>query len=714
MITCIKTPVSKDQVEPLCTNFLDNKFQDLSKILASIFVRRNITEGKDILYYLEDDLRFQNEPFLLPNMEDAVERILQAKEEGEKVLIFGDSDVDGVTSTAILYKYLKYIGIDVQWRLPMDDDAYGLSIAAVDDFEKEGGSLIITVDCGISNNAEVDYAASKGIDVIVTDHHNPPSELPAAIVVIDPKLPESKYPFKDISGAAVAYKLTSALRYAASDFYNSELTILELTEEKDKIIVECIKIKNNVKVKTLREEITPNLTSIYDLKLPYFLQGQLIYSWDVTYTKALLKNIFGSGVEFNLYDLKSMICSKIPSLKNKSSKELSELSSIAKYIPEEKSAINSLYNLYITFSKKLINQQFPDYIKLEKTEIQLAGIAALADIMPMKNENRILVKNALSIIKKEKPCEGLGELFANLKINYENISSQDLSWSIIPCLNAAGRLGKPDVALKLLISENPLQRDEYAKELLSLNEERKNLVSNTLFNVKDKALQSVKDYQNKICLVVDENIHPGLTGLFAARLLSDFSVPSIAVTFNKDICIGSIRSNKNFIATKYLDSFGDFFINHGGHNAAAGFSFEKAKLNDFLIKIKESLPKINLETEEEAVNIDAELPPQYLTPEIFKLLEMFEPYGNENEELIFLSRGIRILDAVTVGKKEPMHLKLTFDCGKHKFAGMFWSQAERLGKDIIKNNSYDVLFSLSKNYFNGIASNQLIIKEIYS
>ena len=176
MITCIKTPVSKDQVEPLCTNFLDNKFKDLSKILASIFVRRNITEGKDILYYLEDDLRFQNEPFLLPNMEDAVERILQAKEEGEKVLIFGDSDVDGVTSTAILYKYLKYIGIDVQWQLPMDDDAYGLSIAAVDDFEKEGGSLIITVDCGISNNAEVDYAASKGIDVIVTDHHNPPSE----------------------------------------------------------------------------------------------------------------------------------------------------------------------------------------------------------------------------------------------------------------------------------------------------------------------------------------------------------------------------------------------------------------------------------------------------------------------------------------------------------------------------------------------------------
>ena len=148
----VKKPVSKQQIEPLCNSF------NIQPLLASIFVRRGITEGKDLLYYLEDDLRFQHSPFCFYAMEDAVERIMQAKEEGEKVLIFGDSDVDGVSSTAILYEQLVKMGIDVQWRLPMEDDGYGLNISAIDDFAAQDGTLIITVDCGISNNDEIAHA----------------------------------------------------------------------------------------------------------------------------------------------------------------------------------------------------------------------------------------------------------------------------------------------------------------------------------------------------------------------------------------------------------------------------------------------------------------------------------------------------------------------------------------------------------------------------
>ena len=123
-----KKAVKKDDIDPLCSKY------NISQLLASILLRRNVTEGDDILYYLEDDIRYQHNPFLFSSMEDAVERILQAKEEGEKVLIFGDSDVDGITSTAILYEYLVKLGIDTQWRLPVADDGYGLSINAVDDF----------------------------------------------------------------------------------------------------------------------------------------------------------------------------------------------------------------------------------------------------------------------------------------------------------------------------------------------------------------------------------------------------------------------------------------------------------------------------------------------------------------------------------------------------------------------------------------------------
>ena len=153
-----KKNVTKQEIEPICKKY------NLSQLEASVLVRRGVTSGEDILYYLESDLRFQHEPFSFSGMEDAVERILQAKEEGEKVLIFGDSDVDGITSTAILYGQLVRMNIDVQWRLPLADDSYGLSLQAIDDFAAQDGSLIITVDCGISNNAEIDYVNSIVIE----------------------------------------------------------------------------------------------------------------------------------------------------------------------------------------------------------------------------------------------------------------------------------------------------------------------------------------------------------------------------------------------------------------------------------------------------------------------------------------------------------------------------------------------------------------------
>ena len=365
-----KTPVTKKQIDELCNQHIQNKIRalfgkDLSEtelkyytqILTTILLRRNVNEQKDMLYYLEDDLRFQHNPFLFNSMEDAVERILQARDENEKVLIFGDKDVDGITSTTILYDYLKKIGIDVSWRVPVNNDAYGLSIEAIDDFAAKDGSLIITVDCGISNIDEINHANDLGIDVIVTDHHNSPEVLPDAIVILDPKIPDSGYPFSDISGAAVAYKLVSALRFANTDFYNAEICLfnISLDSENKCYMVDCLSIRNLTKVKELHEKIVPGKTSIYDLKLPYFLQGQLIYVWDAPQIKSILRDIFGSGIEFNLNDLKKDIVKMMPSLNTKKAEDLKELSLIAKYIEEENTAINSLFNLYVTYCKRIIN-----------------------------------------------------------------------------------------------------------------------------------------------------------------------------------------------------------------------------------------------------------------------------------------------------------------------------------------------------------------------
>lgn len=707
-----KKPLLPEQIEPLCQKY------NIDKILASIFVRRDITEGKDILYFLEDDLRFMHEPFLLPNMEDAVERILQAKDEGEKVLIFGDSDVDGITSTAILYNQLREMGIDVQWKVPLADDAYGLSISAVDEFAAEQGTLIITVDCGISNFVEIDHANSLGIDVIITDHHNPQENLPEAILIIDPKLPESQYPYKDISGAAVAFKLVSALRFSETDFYNAEISIINLTEEKDNsLTIDCLKIKNNVKVKQISEKIIPGKTSIYDLRFPTFLQNTLIYTWDINQTKTLFSQIFGSGIEFNLYDLRSQIGQIIPQIKNKEAKELPGLSTIAKYIDEEKSVINSIYNVYITFCKKVNMSKYPQMFVNERRDLQLVALSSLADIMPMKDENRIFVKNGILSMQKDGPRTGLAELFVELNLttpNYANLNSIELSWKVNPVLNSTGRLGNPDVAVKLLLSEDSKERVLLAKQVIELNNQRKQIVQDTAFKVRDKAIQSVQQHNNKLCVVVDDSIRQGLTGLFANRLMADHDVPAIAITFKDNICIGSMRSYGNLISTDFLNSFGDFFINHGGHNYAAGFSFERSKLSAFLDGIKQRLPSIPEKGEPSQINIDAEIPVDYIKPDIFNLLDTFEPYGNENNELTLLTRGAPICDLELKGQKEPFSLKINFHFEKNniKVPAMLWNQGERYNKDIILQQKYDIIYKLSRNYFRGNVTNQFDIIKI--
>ncbi len=703
----IKSAVSKQQIEPLCKKY------GIDQLLASIFVRRGITAGQDILYYLESDLRFQHNPFLFKSMEDAVERITQAEEEGEKVLIFGDRDVDGVTSTTILYDYLKSRGLDVQCRLPLESDGYGLSKKAVEEFSAQDGTLIITVDCGISNYDEIAYATSLGIDVIVTDHHNAPENLPEAIVIIDPKEKDSGYPFADISGAAVAYKLVSALRFSRTDFYNSEICILDVEiSENSEAIINCVKIKNLVKVKELHEKIIPGKTSIYDLKLPYFLQGQVIYVWDANKTKSELAQIFGSGIEFNIYDLKSQVCEVIPSVRNLSVNQLQNSSRIAKYHEEETSALDTLFNLYVTFCNKTICLKNKNYLANERRDMQLVALAAIADIMPLQNENRLFIKNGIDSIKKDGPRPGLAELFNELKINAEALTSIDISWTVTPALNAAGRLGQADVALELLLCEEPKKRNQLAIKIRELNDQRKDLVSKAYYKIKETVEQSITQNEQKLCIIIDEEIHPGITGNLAGKLMQERNVPAIIITKSEGVYKGSMRSCRGFITTSFLSSFGDFFINYGGHNAAAGFSFENERLELFNKKIKELLPSINLEEENLDINIDAEIPQEFLSPESFKIVNTMEPFGAENKELLLVTKNIKLCDAMVQGKKEPYSLKLVFDNGKYKFPGMFFGQAERFNKDIIIGHNYDILYTMVYNYFNGNVTPQFRIKEV--
>lgn len=693
-----------------------SKKYGISLLESAIFARRKITTGNDILYYLENDTRFLHQPFCFNAMEDAVERIHQAIEENEKILIFGDKDVDGISATAILYTYLKKRGADVQWRLPVGEDAYGLSIDAVNDLAQyagESGALIITVDCGISNYVEIQRANELGIDTIITDHHNPPETVPDAIIILNPKMDNSGYPYKDISGAALAYKLVSALRFSSFQLYNQDFCLMTVTKQDEAYIIDCLKIRNLVKKSQISVVIDEKIRSIYDTPLLNFLSGQQILVWDEKSVKSTLKELFGSSIDFQMMDMRPKIAHIIPAVNNKALSDIKNLSKIARYSEKPVKEIDGFYNLFVTFAEKSATSANPQYKNEQNDDLQLVAIAALADIMPLKDENRIFVKEGLNLINNGKIRKGLAELIARSDLQGRRISSTDLSWKIIPSLNAAGRLGKSNLSLELLISENPIERNQKADIIKDLNAQRKIYLSDAEFFTAKQAEDSFKKYNEKLCIVYDERIFKGITGLLANYLVSKYEVPAIAISFSEDktIASGSMRTCRSLIATDFLDKFGEgFFINHGGHNAAAGFSFTAEKLDAFLEKAQTIISGETLEEKDGAIiEIDAELPSEYITPEILKTIDKFEPFGEENPEIIFFSKNLSINNAIITGKTERQHLKLILNCGKYKFPAMYWGEAERLGRDFSSTDKLDILYKIERNYYNGNCTPQMII-----
>ena len=167
----------------------------INNLLATILVNRGITSEEKIRQFLEPTRQDFYDPYLMKDMEIAVERIVKAIENQEKVIIYGDYDVDGITSTTVLKKFLKDLGLEVSYYIPNRlNEGYGLNKTAVEKIVNEGYSLMITVDCGITGIEEIDYANSLGLEVIVTDHHEPVEELPKALAVIDNKRKDSTYP----------------------------------------------------------------------------------------------------------------------------------------------------------------------------------------------------------------------------------------------------------------------------------------------------------------------------------------------------------------------------------------------------------------------------------------------------------------------------------------------------------------------------------------
>ena len=199
------------EIEEAQVNSLIEKYK-LNSILAKILVNKGITEKEDIDLFVNPTRKDFYDPFLMPDMEITVNRILKAIEDKEKIIIYGDYDADGITSTTVLKNFLEERGLEIGTYIPNRlDEGYGLNKNAIKSIYDQGYRLIITVDCGISGTEEIEYANSLGIETLITDHHEPTEVLPNALAVVDAKRKDNKYPFNQLAGVGVVFKLIQAI-----------------------------------------------------------------------------------------------------------------------------------------------------------------------------------------------------------------------------------------------------------------------------------------------------------------------------------------------------------------------------------------------------------------------------------------------------------------------------------------------------------------------
>ena len=202
------------EIELSENEYLDELIEETGfpKIVLQILMERGYDSLEAINNFLDPDARGLYDPNFMHDMELGVDRIQQAIMNGEKIVIYGDYDVDGITSTALMYETLEELGAEVEYYIPdRFKDGYGPNVEVYKRLIDEGVSLIVTVDNGVAGHEAIDYANQHGVDVVITDHHELPETLPDAYAIIHPRHPEGDYPFGELSGVGVAFKVAAAL-----------------------------------------------------------------------------------------------------------------------------------------------------------------------------------------------------------------------------------------------------------------------------------------------------------------------------------------------------------------------------------------------------------------------------------------------------------------------------------------------------------------------
>jgi len=323
------------------------------------------------------------------------------------------------------------------------------------------------------------------------------------------------------------------------------------------------------------------------------------------------------------------------------------------------------------------------------------------------------VRKGLSILNRA-ARPGLRELFIRQRILGRPLETNDISWLISPWINSAGRMGQADMAVRLFITEDTAERESLADGMHTLNQDRKKLGDTLWEQASGEAREALEAYHEKLILISHLPVPRGITGILAARMVNTFHVPSIILSRQEDGQLsGSIRSPESCPVRPILADMADLFNDFGGHDCAAGFSMDgskeeklKSRLRQFTSKWE---PDIKVETVPE---IDAEIPLDYLSPELWDLVSRMQPYGEGFKPLLFFSRGLTVEKADLIGKEPQNHLKFLLSSGKCRFPALFWNGAEQFQDFMRPDNRVNLLYHISRNYFMNKETLQMTILDM--
>lgn len=598
---------------------------------------------------LSSDFSCLHSPFSLPDLLDAVELLLQFARGGKKILLYGDRDSDGVSSTCLLAFFLRshpeFSHCHLEVMVSSESDPYGLCKEALVKIKKAKPDLLVTLDFGSSQADEIEELTGIGIRVIVLDHHEVPVRIPTNCALVNPRRLDSIYPEKKICTAVLSFKLVSAI-------------LFRLSEEFGRIYAKTVTDSDSNTKDTF-----------------YFQNGLSIPK----------ESIDNSYITEN---------------------------SILPY-PEEFST-----NIPVDEERKLFYYQcskIPDFFAGLEEETDLAGIGTITDMMPLTGENRHFVKLALQSLTKlyvgDKKRKGLSELLKELKLNPHGITTKDLGWSIGPVLNSAGRMGKTEEAVSLLLSETTTEAKTKAKQLLSLNEERKERTKRNMDRVERYFARKTERTSNEIVFCYEPDMEPGVSGIVATRMVDTYKKPAIFLAPDNGDARGSIRSYGRENVLELLESLSNHFLHFGGHPEAGGFSIKLENIPAFESALyptaKEWLAKDKERSTVHTIETDFTVLTEEMGEKLLKEWKDLEPFGQGNPDIKLAIRNAKAihLTPLSAGKHVRFHL-----IGSGSLKYMVWNKGDEFQKFMSEHGSFDLVGSLEENFYQGRTNLQFIVE----